>query len=1042
MEGTFTILRAYVTNLNGWIERFNVKYVSISILLIFICLLICFTGRTLKAEQKPSLSQEELFFIESLAEADATRNQLIDYIEDMLRTVKSKKLKMRLYLKLLKAYSGKYVSMQREEVDQYSDRFDRWRSEGRKGARPKANHAASNSIRRKVIKLGKKVIKSYPKFSQLDEVYFLIAYALQMQGKAKAASYYHKMIIKKYPKSSKRVEAHFAMGEYYFDVHQFKRSLRYYKVVAQYVNHSLYVSAWYKIAWCFYNLHKYRQSLTAFKRVVELSSNIVNEDGQEQQYRKKYMRFKEESLRDMVLVYAEYGKVSEAREYFYSVGGEKFFRNMLLRYGEVLIRNGKIIAGVKAIKEYIKMEPYDPLAPDNYRKIIEALQKLANKARLFEALEEYVILYNEKSDWVEHHRKDKALVSDTVKTVRRLYFNQVESLHQSAQKHQDRRKYRQAFNAYQVFINHYPNSPETYKAYFFAAEIRFHEVSKGIRNKRKARAAYIDSSNLYYHAAALNRHGKYFKPASKTMLLASTIAFEDEWKKIRRRQYKYKGEELPLSAEAANFLQKCRIYIGWKIKGKETKQCRLDMVEILLKLRRFEQAEPGLWLILSHYTRQKEGIFAGKFLLRMYKGHPDLPKTIQRMAGIKGVMSTSLGKEIALYMQQMFLAEAKNLEERGEYTLAAQKYLQYHDKNRKLPTADMALYNAALNFEKARKVDLALKQYWRLLRLHPKSKLVAKVYNRIPPIEESLLYFGEAASSYLKMAKSTKNNKTLLFNSVLLFYAVNSPKIQSVVEIILRKYPRTPEALESLIKLFRYFENNNMVTQSITIGKQWVGRLKVQFSKAFLRGKIGQAYRKKGQYSKSLYHFKELIKIGKRTRLTGEVRNLLVEASFRVAVANIYLVDKVRLKASRLNQTVDKKGAALTKIDSRFQEVLRLNDAKWGVASLFKLGELFKRVAKQLDNAPIPSSVAAHVRQQIRRTIKQNITLSLEQKSKAYFERGLQIAFQENIYTEYTGKLKANQVGHYNRVSNSDLMQPSIFDAVLFDQSSVGALFR
>jgi TolA-binding protein len=127
----------------------------------------------------------------------------------------------------------------------------------------------------KAIDTFNKIITGFPRYPDLEEVYFLLAGSLWDHGRVKGSLKIYRRLIKDYPKSKYIPEAYMAFGEYYFDAAKLEKALMAYKKVAQYNKAEIYPFAIYKQGWCYYRLQYWKKAKDMFGAVVLLHESVV-----------------------------------------------------------------------------------------------------------------------------------------------------------------------------------------------------------------------------------------------------------------------------------------------------------------------------------------------------------------------------------------------------------------------------------------------------------------------------------------------------------------------------------------------------------------------------------------------------------------------------------------------------------------------------------------------------------------------------------------------------------------------------------------------
>jgi hypothetical protein len=206
-----------------------------------------------------------------------------------------------------------------------------------KAARTKAESLRDKSQNR-VTELYQMIIDKHDDYPKLDEVMYYLAYEYEQQkatdptdkaqikkereSKEKALSTYL-LLIKKRPKSKFVSAAYIAYGDLYFEDAlngkiDWKIPLEAYDRVIQSgepPENKQWGYAQYKKGFIYWNLGQYKDAVTAFKKAIEFGTKFSDLP--------KAPQIAEEARKELVPVYAEYGKASEAYGFFSSVSGDK-----------------------------------------------------------------------------------------------------------------------------------------------------------------------------------------------------------------------------------------------------------------------------------------------------------------------------------------------------------------------------------------------------------------------------------------------------------------------------------------------------------------------------------------------------------------------------------------------------------------------------------------------------------------------------------------------------------------------------------------------
>ena len=99
----------------------------------------------------------------------------------------------------------------------------------------------------RTIKTFGKLIKKYPDFPQMVDVYYLLGLALWYEGAFSSAVDNFEELIKKFPESRFTEEVWFRLGEFFYDMDDYDEAIRAYSKVTSHKESVFYDKAIYKL---------------------------------------------------------------------------------------------------------------------------------------------------------------------------------------------------------------------------------------------------------------------------------------------------------------------------------------------------------------------------------------------------------------------------------------------------------------------------------------------------------------------------------------------------------------------------------------------------------------------------------------------------------------------------------------------------------------------------------------------------------------------------------------------------------------------------
>lgn len=286
------------------------------------------------------------------SKAMAQRDKAIEQLNELIKDFPEGPKKAEVYRRLAELYWEKARGIKAVIMEEYNKQTDNYYEINDPNApMPELNLAEAWKWNEKAIDVCEFIIKKYPDFTGIDEVYFFMASNLMEVGKPLPAIRYYTLVTEKYKNSKYAADAFYEMAEYFFNNNNVFKAMPAYKAIIDgYPNNPFFGFALYKYAWCLYNVGEYEESIKVFQQVVEYSNKFNK------------VELKEEALKDMVTPYAEAGSVDEAEKYFKTIVKEhKYFVMVLVKLAGIYFEQDK---NEEAIKIYRKLISEVPTAPE------------------------------------------------------------------------------------------------------------------------------------------------------------------------------------------------------------------------------------------------------------------------------------------------------------------------------------------------------------------------------------------------------------------------------------------------------------------------------------------------------------------------------------------------------------------------------------------------------------------------------------------------------------------------------------------------------
>jgi tetratricopeptide (TPR) repeat protein len=321
---------------------------------------------------------------------------------------------------------------------------------------------------------------------------------------------YYKLIIDDYPSSAYVPEAFLAFGEFYFYKNDLPSALKAYQSAASSTDPSLKAYALYMQAWCYFNTDKFDEAMKSFSEVLALSRTG-----------KTLTTLGNEARRDVVRTYARFNTPDDAKDFFWEVGGENNYKDMLASLGNFYFLQGQFLDSIDAYEQVIEL---DPKSDDNYKYQYEVCNSalafttqntLDAKKRILTEMQDLSKMYRDMIARNAPANKIKDAESLTAQILKEVALN----WHNEAQKTKDIKKYENAGIMYKEYITTFPNGEDIYTMTWNYAELLFQLGEIGDNSK------WVLAAEMYQKVASLDLNGKHYNEAGSAAMISYQNAY-------------------------------------------------------------------------------------------------------------------------------------------------------------------------------------------------------------------------------------------------------------------------------------------------------------------------------------------------------------------------------------------------------------------------------------------------------------------------------------------------------------------------------------
>lgn len=238
------------------------------------------------------------------------------------------------------------------------------------------------------------VIKKFPKYKNIGEVYYILAFNMKELGNHKEAKKYFSLTTKNVSSNSEiAAKSKLSLADYYYNDHEYSKAVPLYETSINKVDERWWTKDSFNLAWAYYRTRKYDQAISMMKEVHRRSAD------------EKYIDMRAMVERDIGVFYVDAGRMKDAVSFYEGLGlnyTEQFVKiasaitsqgrfsqseslldqaakfekdrerkiEILLAQLDLFDKYNKISNHLKTCQELVAFHQQDPINGDQYKKLV------------------------------------------------------------------------------------------------------------------------------------------------------------------------------------------------------------------------------------------------------------------------------------------------------------------------------------------------------------------------------------------------------------------------------------------------------------------------------------------------------------------------------------------------------------------------------------------------------------------------------------------------------------------------------------------------
>ena len=874
-------------------------------------------------------------------------------------------------------------------------------------------------LRDQAVALYGAIIKRYPKYPRLDEVLYFLAENLSKRDRNDPdALKAYRALIERFPKSRYLPDAWMAVGEHWFEkgsgdnrVANLRKALGAYQKAAEFQESTVYGYALYKQGWVHYNLAAWNEALDMFRAVVffgELPTATIPAD--------RKLALVKEARKDYVRTYSHVGSAEGAADEFKRVGGEAGWQEMLRSLAGIFYEEGKDRDAIVVYHRLIQEKPTSPEAAFFQSRIVTCAGRMGRKDAAVQQAHVFVKMLHDIEGALDgKDEKGRKAVGEARRDAEQTLRILAVQYHNEWKKTRDDPVAGFAAAVYRDYLDVFPDESTAYEMRFFHAELRYALADFQGAGEEYERVVLHDVALLERKARPGEpppKAGKFFRDALENAVFAWDLVakkIDDEKKPAGAADPR---KRLALAPQRQRLLDSCNRYLKWQPKGDKWVEIAYKAARIYYAQNAFAEATDLFTRIaLDHPAHELAG-YSTNLVLDAYNLLGDWRNVngwAKRFyANAKLVEShPALKADLAKIIEESAFKVIEEKERAKDHEGAAEEYLAFVRDWPQSRLAPTALFNASVDYVKARRIDKAVEVRNLVLQKYPDHELAPAALYDNAEAYEAIAEFDKAAELYERYFQSWRASaRPKLAAAAVKLKAKARPKGKGKAQVAeVAEAPRRPgaydekKATDAIINaaVFRAGLRQWARAEAASLAYLETWPNGADAPRIFLS--VAELHAKQGQTSKQLKQLEEyqrkyakdpdewlgiqhqlaqlLEKAGnaplaRRTQAQGleywrrnkdKVKErglaLVARAMYDEVEPSFAEYDRISLNVAPrfLKGTLEIKAKKLKKVEEAYGQVVRLKQAEPAVCGLYKIGLAYKRFAQALYDAPIPKEI-------------------------------------------------------------------------------------
>lgn len=826
-------------------------------------------------------------------------------------------------------------------------------------------------------------------------------------------------------------EAWLRVGEVHYDLDELDPALEAYAQVMKDPEGELYDEALIRTAFALYLKRSFPEAagkLDEFVRYADANKGNAKADGA--------IALRDYAIRYIAKTYIEedwdldgrrdrlWGMSRLDRDYR-DRGGERHVPEIYAALGDLLAYQTDFSDAIAIWRTTLQRWPLTPAAPKIQLRILQAHNLLQDEAGARVARDALATNYLRGTPWFYANEGDPDVVEEALTLAEEALVHTAIDHHATAQELRAagdaagaKAEYQIAAKAYAAYLERFPDTPTSYENRYNYAESLYYSEEYLVAAEQYALVRDSDLDNRLQEDAAYGAVAAYEAHMRQEQQAGALVLPE----------LPQTGTEGPFDAKEmpellVSLQEAYDRYVAVRPDSDETPTYMYLAGELAQRYYLFDEAERRFVAVLDEHCDENVAIKAGTAIINSYAARQDLPAT-QKWSEDLAARGCGEGDEKARFAGELKsignavrFKEASLLYDAGEFEAAADRFIALVDQAPDDPSADRALNNAAVAYDKVGRFSSAIAAYERIYKSYPDSEFADDALAQTGFTHSRFFEYDEAVQSYLALAEEPKYEKsehrtTSLWNAADVLDSLQDYKRSAS---LFQRFSETSEdeakAGEAAFRAAKVLGKTDDHKATITAYQSFLARYgsKPEHAERAVEAelRIGKAYAAQGDRRHAEEHYRATVGAfeARGLRPGTDAADFPSEAQF--LLAEYALSDVLGKKLTSTGKKFDREAKALfdalVAATGAYDNVFPYLRIEWVLAAMFRRGQAFETTAITMREAPVPKSLKEYTEPWFAyKDIVDQVAGGLEKKAIELYVQTVTRSKEYNVANEWT----------------------------------------